>query len=387
EIQQYLPEGHIDKVKSMVGRWVKVVKGGYGCHPDRVGYYYQIIGNDDKYSGKKAYTIDTRGDDFVSKVCAIESFELMPEGFQPSTPKNEMSKKDFIKGKWYRVGRKLDYISRFSHFEDINFCTDTIFRDSEGKWREDTCNGRIAENWQNAQLLSDSEIQAILPDDHPDKVKTKAEPMSYRGKFKVGDTVRCIGESFMGASVASGRWKKDLIFTINDISNANSDYPIAWGGIHGCGVYFDQLELVKDKYIAGTDPFGSSTTFKFQIGDEMRVGPKGCDVDHKGYYNSDTGLFSKIAGVSDSIGRIKNRITVNNRNYYRLSCHNDDSYVSEDCLTLIKKAEYIFNGLAPNAKFEEYPLTSDECLIKPQIDAEVSKVKIKTKVPVTLKNT
>lgn len=307
-------------------------------------------------------------------------------------------KTEFEVGKWYKSNYHTNSKNHWYYLKVTGFRNGTLNGERISK-NSDTGEYMYEKEsyWDSKETLTQaiklgpltdlSEIQAILPDHHPDKVKTKAEPMSYRGKFKVGDTVKCIGGSFMGASGASGGWRKDLIFTISDISNANSDYPIAWGGEHGNGVYFDQLELVKDKYVAGIDPFGSSTTFKFQIGDEMRVGPIGCDVDHYGYYNSESGDFQKIAGVSNDRGKIKNRITINNRNYYRLSCHNDDSYVSEDCLTLIKSAEYKFNGVSSSAKFEEYPLTPDECLIKPQIDAEVSKVKIKTKVPVTLKNT
>lgn len=304
----------------------------------------------------------------------------------------------FEVGKWYKSnyhtnGKNHWYYLKVSGFgktgrlngERISKNPDTgEYIYEENKYWD--CKETLAQAIKLGPLTDLSEIQAILPDDHPDKVKTKAEPMSYRGKFKVGDTVKCIGESSMGANGSSAGWRKDHVFTITEITNEDTDFPIAWNGIHGCGVYFDQLELFKDKCVAGIDPFGSSTTFKFQIGDEVRVGPVGCDVDHHGYYSSETGL-EKIAGVSGAIGRIKGRITVNYRNYYNLSCHDGYSYISEDCLSFKEESRKWVHGTAANNKFEEYPLTPDECLIKPQIDAEVSKVKIKTKVPVTLKNT
>jgi len=58
-------------------------------------------------------------------------------------------------------------------------------------------------------------------------------------KFKVGDKVRCIDGPTKGAG-----WKKGLTFIVTRTSPRGSAKSIYWGGVNGCGVYQDSIELV-----------------------------------------------------------------------------------------------------------------------------------------------
>jgi len=64
-------------------------------------------------------------------------------------------------------------------------------------------------------------------------------------KFKVGQTVRCIGEHGNGAEGAG--WEKGLIFKIKDIS-ASLNSSCYWPAKNRCGVYETYLELVNNDW-------------------------------------------------------------------------------------------------------------------------------------------
>ena len=62
-------------------------------------------------------------------------------------------------------------------------------------------------------------------------------------EFKVGDEVICIESD--KESTGYG-WQKDYRFTINKITSQDSEYPIYWKGLNGCGVYEHALKLAKE---------------------------------------------------------------------------------------------------------------------------------------------
>lgn len=82
-----------------------------------------------------------------------------------------MKKEDFIPGKWYKdVDNLCKFISKFSHFDEDNFCTVESIYIYNGEVHKVTAfRGRMTTEFKNAKECPLEEIQHLLPEGHPDK--------------------------------------------------------------------------------------------------------------------------------------------------------------------------------------------------------------------------
>lgn len=123
EIQQYLPDGHPDKVikaKSLVGRYLKALVDYPNSGDVKKGEYGKIINNyTADFPSQKNYACEVA----ISKLndsntIYDDRYELMPEGFNPDEVKEEIpeyvecvkSYTDVILGKIYKVTSKGNVI-------------------------------------------------------------------------------------------------------------------------------------------------------------------------------------------------------------------------------------------------------------------------------------
>jgi hypothetical protein len=204
EIQQYLPDGHEDKImkpkkQSLKGRYLKaLVDSPSSISNAKKGDYFRI---DDEY--RNSCTLLKNNSTNWS--CTSDfNFELMPEGFEPEriTPYGTL-----IPGKWYKSNidkssNKLNfYYIKYSYLKGNDIYGSTI--DSDGKYSEYTYwdyNKAIEQAIQFGPVEDLSEIQQYLPEGHPDKVmyKTGYDPYgksTITPKFDLSNTKIWIGNN------------------------------------------------------------------------------------------------------------------------------------------------------------------------------------------------
>lgn len=191
EIQIFLPDGHIDKIKKEemtfeeikknVGKYVSFYWGSNFIdealiHKEKEGTYYflnnvkqGLDGHSDKSIYKYGYYLGDNGV-FLSSLSNIKFID-------PPT-------KQFIKGKWYqKLGTSMDYYAKY----------DRSYSYSSGIWvSEYIYSGKYTKSsgsisYKVVELADMEVVSKYLPDGHPDKVSpSTAIPIS---NLKPGDWV------------------------------------------------------------------------------------------------------------------------------------------------------------------------------------------------------
>lgn len=148
----------------------------------------------------------------------------------------------------------------------------------------------------------------------------------------------------------AGRWLKALVDHPESIMRlkkgefAKIRQGLYFEEIKGCGGFNYSKEKIGSVWELMPEGFNpelatkvleiQKTPYKFKEGDEVQVCRIGEDVNGWGFLG--TNLYTyKVQGVAGNKGKIEKIKKFQGRWYYKLSCHLDDSYISEDCLTLL----------------------------------------------------
>ena len=102
------------------------------------------------------------------------------------------------------------------------------------------------------------------------------------------------------------------------------------------GKPYNVTDLIKAPlFISGIDPIETISFPKFAKGDKLQVCKKEEDVKGWGFTYNYGKSFDKINAVQNDIGIVKEVQSIANRWYYRLDCHGSNSYICEDCLSVV----------------------------------------------------
>jgi len=344
------------KEENLVGRYLKALKDGpQSIGTMKKGDYLLITRIDSPTTGSGTFLNKVWSWNYNNVTTGI-SWELMPIGFIP--PNKEESK--FVIGKWYECECYSNREKRTIKIEKID--PSLIWGDYIQNSTFYKQGAYVPSEITPIKEISISEIQQYLPEGHIDKL-----PIKTMEKFKIGDKVRCIGDTDKkkDGKTSSG-WVKGMEFHIDRISE-----DIAWPK-SGNGVYFEHIELVSKM----------SEKESFLIEAKKRF-PVGCKFKP----------ITQVEGVSKSIYKQEKECTLYNEksdnDWWIIGSWNVYCKATNSWAEIV---EYPNNyGKISMGEMKDFSriIYSNPIEKKPSItiDSEVTNIKLKKSASVTLKNT
>ena len=180
EIQEYLPEGHPDKVKNFkieVGKWYSfnwdwfgkdrtvIVKIKRVREDDFIISWRSYLWKDEDYSNEDGYKFKD-----ISNIKELSIEEV--QSYLPNGHPDKIVNQKFEIGKWYKWYQKNHKDYHYGKVKTINTETDTLVM---SPWIMQCTNYMYSGTFdllkaEQIQEISVEEVQEFLPNSHPDKI-------------------------------------------------------------------------------------------------------------------------------------------------------------------------------------------------------------------------